>query len=295
MGRFAARRAVGARAALVLGIGLSLVLSACVADEPEVTAASLVDESTTMVVANAPGTLSINGDQRVLVALIGAGPNEFLGDPDTPATLEFESMDGDASGEADGEWISSPGVALGLYQTSFTFAEAGQWRVALKGADELPGALVQVVEDSIVPEPGDPAPPSITLTGTSADELAVISTDPEPEAGFYDLSIDEAVTNGRPTVIAFATPAFCQTAICGPTVELLKDVADGRDDIDFVHVEPFDIDQARAGSLAPIAPMLDWGLVTEPWVFIVDDAGIITASFEGIVGRDELERAVGNL
>jgi hypothetical protein len=125
--------------------------------------------------------------------------------------------------------------------------------------------------------------------------VAAISTDPEPVGRLYELSIAEAVGNGRPTVIAFATPAFCQTALCGPTLEVVKEAAAERPSIDFVHVEPFDIEQARAGTLDPIPTMSEWGLATEPWVFVVDRDGTVTASFEGVIGLGELEAALAEL
>jgi hypothetical protein len=86
-----------------------------------------------------------------------------------------------------------------------------------------------------------------------------------------------------------------QGAERGLTLDVVKAVAAGRSDIDFIHVEPFDIDRARAGSLEPVDVMFDWGLATEPWVFVVDGEGVVTASFEGIIGADELTAAIDSL
>lgn len=38
--------------------------------------------------------------------------------------------------------------------------------------------------------------------------------------------------------------------------------------------------------------MSEWGLETEPWVFIVGSDGRIAAKFEGIVSFEELEAAM---
>jgi hypothetical protein len=275
---------------------LALFCASCTADDPQDGVAQLIDADTTVVVANSPGTLTTNGPQRVLVGLIGGGPNQFLGGPDEPAVIVLNAVDGDGSGEVPATWLSNPGVALGVYVAPFTFTEAGLWELTIKGADDaVAAALVEVVEDSPVPEQGEPAPPSETPTGSTPDELTAISTDPNPEPGFYDLSIGDAVANGQPTVVVFATPAFCQTAICGPTIDIAKAAADGRDDIDFVHVEPYDVVEARANNLSPIEAMFDWGLATEPWIFVVDGDGLVHASFEGIIGQDELEQAIDSL
>jgi hypothetical protein len=41
--------------------------------------------------------------------------------------------------------------------------------------------------------------------------------------------------------------------------------------------------------------MDEWGLRTEPWTFLVDDAGIIQARYEGGITLAELEPALAQL
>lgn len=274
-------------------IAAALVFAACAADEPEPSAAGFIEDGATMIVANSPGTLSVNGPQRVMVALIGEGPNSFFGDEDLDAQLTFFGPDGETTVEANAEYLATEGVALGLYVTAVSFNQPGRWSVALNGTD-APGGRTQldVAAQSLVPEPGDPAPASVTPVATTRDAIADISTDADPDPAFYELTVAEAVGNGRPTVIAFATPAFCLTALCGPTMDTVKSVVGDDPDFDVVHVEPYDIDEARAGQLIPVESMFEWQLVSEPWVFVVDAGGLVTASFEGTVGAVELQRAV---
>jgi hypothetical protein len=35
----------------------------------------------------------------------------------------------------------------------------------------------------------------------------------------------------------------------------------------------------------------EWGLPSEPWVFVVDDSGVVTAAFEGAASDAELMAA----
>jgi len=42
----------------------------------------------------------------------------------------------------------------------------------------------------------------------------------------------------------------------------------------------------------PVAATIEWGLPSEPWIFVVDRDGLVTASFEGIVSEEELQAAV---
>ncbi len=254
------------------------------------------DGPVTVVVPNSPGTLTTTGRQRVMTALVGDGSNNFLGSADLPVTMVFEAVDSDDTGETEGSFLTTNAAALGLYVGYFEFPSVGLWEVSIVSeGTEVGQALFEVTVDSPVPTIGDLAPATDSLTGTTPEEIAAISTDLDPIPGYYDLSIAEAVTNDRPTVVAFVTPAFCQTALCGPTLETVKEATAGRDDIDVVHVEPFDLELAPQGSLVPIPSMEDWGLVTEPWVFVLDADGVVSANFEGIIGLEELEDALAAL
>lgn len=250
----------------------------------------------TVLVANTAGTLTTSGSQRVMTALVGAGPNSFFGGPDDPVSVRFEPVNGDTVGEVEGTWLTTNASALGLYVTYYQFDQPGVWEVTVFGDGiDLGATLIEVVAESAVPRIGDPAPQSETLTGVTADEIAAISTDLQPDPTFYDLTIAEAVTNGTPSVVAFVTPAFCQTALCGPTLETVKAATAGRTDLDVLHVEPFDLQLAPLGDLTPVPVMAEWGLATEPWVFVMDGNGLVTASFEGIIGQAELEAALAGL
>ncbi len=250
------------------------------------------DDGTTVLVPNTPGTITTTGVQRVMTALLSPSSNRFLGGPDLPVTVVFEAVDSDDRGEAEGTWLITDASALGLYVSHFEFPSAGLWEIIVSSeGTEVARTLYEVTDESPSPTIGDRAPATDTPTAETAEEIAAISTDPEPSPNLYRLSVADAVANGKPTVVAFVTPAFCQTALCGPTIDVVKSVAGG-DGVDVVHVEPFDLTQAPGGILEPIEAMDDWGLQTEPWVFVIDGDGVVTATFEGIIGPEELQAAV---
>ena len=93
-------------------------------------------------------------------------------------------------------------------------------------------------------------------------------------------------------MIVFATPLFCSTATCGPQLEVIETVKElYKDEINFIHVEVFDNPHEIEGDLskARTAPAVEeWGLVTEPWTFIVDSEGRIAAKFEAFTTEEEL-------
>ena len=125
---------------------------------------------------------------------------------------------------------------------------------------------------------------------------------PNPYAAAYASTVAEAVTSGQPAIIFFATPAFCQTGFCGPTIELVTSVAreyEGK--VAYVNVEPYQLHETvdglrpaldADGHLQPVAAALDYGIPVEPYLFIVDAQGDVFAKFEGIVGGDELRAAI---
>ena len=69
-----------------------------------------------------------------------------------------------------------------------------------------------------------------------------------------------------------------------------------KDRVIFIHVEPYYLDKARSGEgLVPIPVMEEWGLQTEPWIFIVDTEGKVGAKVEAFVMMDEIEAALQRL
>ena len=245
------------------------------------------------VVASSPGALA-PGEQRVLMVI--ADPDgSLVGSPDQRAVASFRSEDGDEFPDVPTEWVWGIENVRGFYVATFDFPMAGQWEVSLDNGDgATQPAIFQVSERAVVPEVGTPAPTSDSATAADAP-LDQISTDPDPDESFYELSVADAVTNGRPSVIVFATPAFCQTAVCGPILDLVKAVAPGHPQADFVHVEIYENIDDSQGGLVEAPAVIEWGLQTEPWVFVVDSDGTISARFEGALGVGELESALADV
>jgi hypothetical protein len=112
------------------------------------------------------------------------------------------------------------------------------------------------------------------------------------------MTVADAVTSGVPSVIAIATPAFCESQICGPTKAFFDDLySEYSDDANFVHVEPFQVQPVRDGECETLYacrnPIIDeWDLQSEPWVFIVDADGNIAAKFDGLVTYEEMADAL---
>jgi hypothetical protein len=248
------------------------------------------------------------GPNRMLVNLI-TQKNEPLGSASRPVEFRLYNLASDpATPKVDTQASFLPTIEgrPGLYRADVSFDAAGDWGLETvtteaDGSHRSGRMIFTVLDEGSTPAIGDPAPTSTTPTATTPDEIAHISTDPKPDADFYKLSEPDALAQHKPFVIVFATPAFCRTAMCGPTLDIIKGVAAGyKDKLTFIHVEPYQLTYSN-GQLQPVLTEDNlpkpvdatniWGLPTEPYTFVVDSSGKVTAKFEGIVAPDELHAA----
>jgi hypothetical protein len=232
------------------------------------------------------------GTERLLVAVSDPAGTR-LADPSIPVTVTlWPEVDVSARQTVPTTFAWAIPNVSGLYEATVQFDRDGLWdvRVTPQGADPLDDFTIMVNEAPSTPAVGDPAPRSDTPTLADHD-VAEISTDPDPDPRFYEMSVADAVTSGRPTVIVFSTPKFCQTGICGPTLDTVKAAAADHPDVNFIHVEVYtNLDDPANLQLVPA--VIEWGLPTEPWTFVVDAAGLISARFEGVVTSDEISAAL---
>ena len=182
--------------------------------------------------------------------------------------------------------------------------------LVISGTDAA-GAAVLVRFTSFVrpkgtaPRPGDVAPNVETpIAATNPQGIAGVSTDPEPRADFYTNSASELLATGTPFLIAFASPAFCVSQACGPTLTLLKSAADRNPSAVIVHVEPYQMSWngtrlipvlAPGGGLQATSIVTAWQVPIEPWIFTVGSDGRILRSIEGVISPEELDAALAEL
>lgn len=124
-------------------------------------------------------------------------------------------------------------------------------------------------------------------------ERSLITSAAEPDPRLYQLSVDQAVSSGKPSLVLFATPGFCETAVCGPDVEVVRRLLDTfGDKLNAVHVEIY---QYPFEKFQFVSAMQEWGLQSEPWLFLVDKDGRIANRYEGGITYQELEPDVTKL
>jgi hypothetical protein len=185
----------------------------------------------------------------------------------------------------------------GTYVTSVDFDAPGRWgvdiSVTMGGRQiELIPLQLDIMEESPEPAVGDPAPPSRQPTLADVTDIAEIDSSIPFRPNMHDITVADALAAGRPLVVAFATPAFCESRTCGPVMDTIMDPLYDKyqEQAAFIHIEPYKLEELRRGDgLFHVEAMEEWNLQTQPWLFVIDRSGKIAAKFEGITARDEVE------
>jgi hypothetical protein len=191
-------------------------------------------------------------------------------------------------------------VSYGDYQVPYwvVFPElprAGYWGLGAEitladGRQAVGQFVIEALAQSLGPSVGVPAPPSENRTLRTEPDIARLTSDfTNPEPALYQMTVAEAIATGRPTVVTFTTPAFCATQICAPVLNSVKEVwRQMADEANFIHIEVYQ----EFEPLVLADEIGEWGLTSEPWTFVLDHQGRVTARLGGPVSPRELLAAV---
>ena len=208
-----------------------------------------------------------------------------------PLPARVETLEVKPAYRAAGE---DPDQAKNVYVVpKINYDRTGPWVAVamIKGKEGLEASRVPspVAGENSVSEVGEKAP--LIHTPTAADvagELAKIDTRIPPDQ-MHEVDFADVVGKD-PIALVFATPALCQSRVCGPVVDVAQQVADEyKGKVDFIHMEVYNDNDLSKG----IRPQLRaFHLETEPWTFLIDRHGVIRDRIEGAYGVSELEQAM---
>jgi hypothetical protein len=286
-------------------IGLAALLAACGGDdEPagsapagslqalraDATQLSLLGAQSQLPVGTALYTFGLSTADNRLVT--GGAPEVWVAKNET----------GRAAGPFPSRWFEleayettkdrSPRSPLrGFYGAEVEFPEPGNWMVAATIQADGGRAAGQggvPVAAEVPAAVGSKAKPLATPVATTAAGRKRICTR-EPACPLHEISLDDALKAGRPTVVNFGTPLLCTSQICGPVVDEQMVVADKvGDKASFVHVEIY----PSRDTSKPVRALTEYGFTTEPWLLVVDRDGVIRARYEGPVTAGQIETAL---
>jgi hypothetical protein len=278
----------------VVAVVLVILAAGCASDEGSQSdgqsATGFPEGSFALIASSDVGT----GPSRLLVGVTQEDGTR-IGSPDDPVQIEVAPLDESAEPrQVPGTFMWLAEGLYGLYRAEVDFDTPGPWSVTVRpsNGEPLPPTQLTVQDETSAPNIGERAPvaPTPTLDDAPIEDL---TTDPDPDPRFYQTTLDEALSSGKPTVLVFATPAYCTSATCGPMLDTVKEAATAYPDVNFIHIEVYQgFNEAEfapdPAHLAPAVGSEYWNLPSEPWVFVMDGDGFVTGRFEGVLAPDEL-------
>jgi hypothetical protein len=289
------------RRTLLLGAAGTLALTAC-GDGTSEQATEETAGSGSSTTATAGGlaiakvfapTQPVNVALRLPLALADA-PGALL--DDVPASISVRwALEGDGALGAPVEVKRrSVGIPTPYFPLEATFERQGTWRIQVEADGAEADTTVTIVgpgEVAVVPGPGEGLLPIQTPTTTDGRGVEPICTR-DPACPFHEQTLEEALGTGKAIAFIISTPQFCQTAICGPVLDLLVERHEQLDaTIAFVHAEVYTDSTARTTTEAVSA----YGLTYEPALFLAAPDGTITTRLDYTFDATELDEALSKV
>lgn len=307
---------------------LTLSLFSCSSDEPDREAGASARENlpATVVLANyelvadestrflagvvlPDGRVVTGGTVQMRFAPLDSA-GELSGPVSEPVTGTYLAAAQDATDEAadDAPQATSPQTAPGVYEVEgANFPSAGGWIVEI-AADVANVGVIQgsqsftVAEDSTVPALGELAPSSdnYVIGDPQVDDAEIDSRamdgEPIPDPSLHRDSISDAVQRGRPAVVLFSTPTYCQSRFCGPVTDMVEGLAKRYPEkATFIHVEVWKDFERSVANPTAIKWLFEGDGLNEPWLFILGSDGRVQARWDNLLIEEELESAIKKL
>jgi len=182
-----------------------------------------------------------------------------------------------------------------VYESQVRFDRPGPWSVLVVTQTgntyvAAPSRVeVSTKQDDAIPDVGEPAPKVATDTLESVQGNEDLLDTRVPPSDMHRESFDQVIGK-KPIALLFATPQLCQSRVCGPVTDIaLQMKAKYGDRIEFIHQEVYDENNPQKGLRESLR---QFRLRTEPWLFVVDGNGRITARLEGSFGINAFEDAL---
>ena len=201
------------------------------------------------------------------------------------------------------EFIRWDSLARGTYVDLVNFSDLGMWEASIdfvhSGSRHSVKLFVEVSAISQSPLVGELVPLSESKTIDSVGRIEDLSTGSLIHTNLYDMTIKEAIYEGKPLITTFSSPAFCLSEVCGPQVEVLNELSISLvGKINTIHVDVYadppeaqlDIDSAKYAKV-----FLEWGLNSPQWTFLTDCEGKVFRKYQGFAAKSEIESDIARM
>lgn len=287
---------VVSRRVLLVGTAGAVIVAACGSDAPSSSPAS-----TAAATAGAADSMALVRFFAEPSVTVGTGRRLVFGLADADGTLRPEGPSQVSASLLDptgAEISTTTGVRRDVnlprayYEFRVDVPQEGAHTLRVSdGAATAEASFTVVSQGSLpFPGPGDPLPPFDTPTVGAPGGVDPVCTR-EPACPFHDITLSEALAAGKPVVYLVGTPAFCQTGICGPVLDVMIGVVDDYPDLQFIHAEVYTDNTATQAAPAVAAA----GLSFEPVIFLTDASGTVVERLDVIVDESELREQLAAL
>jgi hypothetical protein len=204
--------------------------------------------------------------------------------------------------------LTPPSQGRGVYQADgVTFDRAGIWQVDLTAEVASEGtrtasASFEVVEEPVLPYPGQRAlrTENLTIGAKDAPPGAIDSKaangDPVPDPQLHEWTIADAIAQRLPVLVTFATPVYCTSRFCGPTVDEIASLERAyRDRAVFIHVEIWRDFQGKVINQSAADWLYRDDTLTEPWTYLIGSNGRILDRWGALFDPGEVSAELSKL
>lgn len=302
-------------------LGLALAAPACSGGEEPLQGTESDETEDQLAAAVASYDIAVGGPQRFLVGVFDAeegnvgygtvrmrfrplrnSQGDDKGRWTSVVTAQFLPLPGSAPRQPPHSPVLLEGEERGVYAATVAFDRPGFWEAevtaSLAGVGEQSAtAAFEVLPHHQVPAVGDAALASrnLTLDSPGVPRSAIDSRShdgkPVPDPDLHRTTIAAALADRRPAVVVFSTPTFCLSRFCGPVTDMVAELAGMYGDrASFIHVEVWkDFEARRLNDAAAEWLTRDGAEGNEPWVFLIGSDGRITARWDNVATRGEIE------
>ncbi|MGE5227657.1 MAG: TlpA family protein disulfide reductase [Planctomycetaceae bacterium] len=231
------------------------------------------------------------------------GPYQGGSGTPTQTTAHYVPAPGTAGSASGTPALTTPDVARGVYQADdVKFDAPGVWQAqvsfTLDGTPVQLSTQFQVKADPALPAPGQDAFRTQNLTMSSkVDPQAIDSRAidgakvPDPE--LHQHTIAQAIAAGKPALVLFSTPVYCQSQFCGPSTDALEQIAKAHpNEAYYIHVEIWGNYAKGQINAAAKQWLYRNGDLTEPWLFLIGPDGKIAQRWGPLFDPQEVVQAL---
>ena len=218
-----------------------------------------------------------------------------LTQPPAPSLQVTVFADGQPIGPTAVVNARSAGLPRPYYPVVFTPTKAGIYTIRSSVNGTPVEANVQIPASTTVLGPGQKMPVIDTPTTSNLRGVQLLCTR-EPACPLHDVSLRDALSAGDRIALLIGTPKYCQTAICGPVLDVLLAQQAQFPSIKMLHAEVYPSDAAaQPGKQQTTETVNAFGLTFEPVLYLAASDGTIVERVDTIFDSTELHDALTRL